>query len=87
METDLTFTEWLTKGLPLSEVPDLFRKERIIKKMWGWFEHSSKPETNPSAIASMLWYVGFKEEKFTDLRKLAEYQYKIYCNERSRLKN
>ncbi len=45
-----------------------------------------KGYTNPSMIASILWYLGFKEGRFTDLRKIAEIQYKAYCIEQANKK-
>jgi len=45
-----------------------------------------KGHTNPSMIATMLFYLGFKEGRFTDIRKIAEVQYKAYCIEQANKK-
>jgi len=40
----------------------------------------AKGQTNPSACAAIMYYKGF-EGRFTEIRKLAEYQYKLYSME------
>ena len=42
-------------------------------------------ETNPSAITAKLYMRGF-EGRFGEIRKIAEYQYKLYTMEEARKK-
>ena len=62
---------------------EMATEEKMIATMRVLFD---KGETNPSAITSKLWYLGFKEGRFTDIRKIAEYQYRLYCQEQSEKK-
>lgn len=78
METK-TFDEWL-KFLPSAQYQRLSYDDKMIVKMRWLF---AKGETNPSSITSKLWYLGFKEGRFTDIRKIAEYQYRLYCQEQA----
>ena len=75
-----TFDEWL-KFLPTLEYERLSYEDKMIAKMRWLFE---KGETNPSGITSKLWYLGFKEGRFADIRKIAEYQYRMYCQEQAK---
>jgi len=73
METK-TFGEWL-EFLPSEQYQRLSYDDKMIATMKLLFE---KGERNPSAITAKLWYLGFKEGRFTDIRKLAEHQFKLY---------
>lgn len=75
-----TFSEWL-RFLPSEQYEKLSYEDKMIEKMKWLF---AKGETNPSAITSKLWYLGFKEGRFTDIRKIAEYQYRLYCQEQAK---
>lgn len=49
-------------------------EEKMILEMKRLFE---KGQTNPSACTSIMYYLGF-EGRFMEIRKVAEYQYKLY---------
>ncbi len=78
METK-TFCEWL-EFLPSEAYQRLSYEDKMISKMRWLFE---KGEKNPSSITSKLWYLGFKEGRFDDIRKIAEYQYRLYAQEQA----
>jgi hypothetical protein len=75
-ETKMTFIEWV-KAVPIA----LTYEERMIKSMKKLLEEGC---TNPSSITSKLWYLGFKEGRFVEIRKIAEFQYKLHCQEESK---
>lgn len=54
-------------------------EEEMIIEMKRMF---TKGEENPSAITSKLYYLGF-EGRFMEIRKVAEYQYKLYTMEQA----
>mgnify|MGYP001595507883 CR=1 FL=1 len=56
--------------------------EEIIIEIRKQFE---KGQTNPSACAAIMFYKGAKG-RFGEIRKIAEYQYKLYSMEVSRKK-
>lgn len=48
--------------------------EKMIVEMKQLFE---KGQTNPSACAAIMYYHGF-EGRFVEIRKIADYQYKLF---------
>lgn len=58
-------------------------EERMILTIRALFKEG---EFNPSSIASKLWYLGFKDGRFTDIRKNVEHQYRLYCQEQAEMK-
>lgn len=49
-------------------------EEEMIVEMKQLFE---KGQTNPSACAAIMYYRGF-EGRFVEIRKVADYQYKLF---------
>ncbi len=56
------------------------REEEMILKIRQLFD---KGQTNPSACTAIMYYKGFKG-RFGEIRKVAEYQYKLYTMEKTR---
>jgi hypothetical protein len=54
-------------------------EEKTIVEMRLLF---AKGQTNPSACAAIMYYKGF-EGRFVEIRKIAEYQYKLYSMEQA----
>ena len=59
------------------ELEKLIRTEELIEEMRKLF---IKGQTNPSAVASIVSYKGFKG-RFMEIRKIAEHQFKLYSME------
>ncbi len=59
------------------ELEELIIREEMIEEMKKLF---TKGQTNPSAITSLMYMKGFKG-RFMEIRKIAEYQYKVYTME------
>ena len=61
-------------------------KEEIEARMIEEFRKLfAKGQTNPSACAAIMYYKGF-EGRFMEIRKLAEYHYKLYSMEEAKKK-
>lgn len=65
------------------ELEEMITMDEMIEEMKILF---TKGQTNPSAVSAILGYKGFKG-RFTDIRKIAEHQYKLYTMEIKKLKS